>query len=191
MFQNFIKQRMAGYLRQAELFGEMRSIWQNHVWQDREATIAIINNLPSTQSSVDFALTTPVILGDLYSRYYSDRSAKKIEDTFAQHIKIAGSIVTAATAHDQAQLETLTKQWYQNADEFAKVLASLNPHYNEDEIRKMMYEHLRLILLMVSQIVNGKYSEGVNTFKQILKEAQEMADYLSKGLIAQFPDKFR
>lgn len=182
---------MAGYLRQAELFGDMRQIWSNHVWQDREATIAIVNNLPSTQSTVNFALTTPVIMGQLYAEYYSDHNAKRIQDTFSQHIKIAGDVITSAKNHDMAQLEAHTKLWYANADEFARVMSSVNPYYSENEVRKMMYEHLRLLLLMTSQIVAGNYDEGVATFNKILKDAEMMADYFSKGLIAQFPEKFR
>jgi len=182
---------MGGYIRQAELLGDMRRIWSNHVWQDREATIAIANNLPSTQSSVDFALTTPKILAELYSNFYSERSVKPVEGTLTQHIKIAGDIVTAARDENMQKLEDLTKQWYANADSFAQAMATMNPHYDEEMTRKMMYEHLRLILLMVSQIVRKNYDAGVTTFNEILTEAEQMADYFAKGIISHLPERFR
>ena len=191
MLSSFLRQRMGGYIRQAELLGDMRRIWSNHVWQDREATIAIANNLPSTQSSVNFALTTPKILGELYSNFYNEQSVKRIEDTLTGHIKIAGDIVTAARDNNMQHLEELTKQWYANADDFARVMATTNPHYDENMVRKMMYEHLRLILLMVSQIVRQNYDAGVATFNLILTEAEEMADYFAKGIIAHLPERFR
>ena len=191
MLSNFIRQRMGGYIRQAELMGDMRRIWINHVWQDREATTAIANNLPSMQASVDFALTTPKVLGELFSNFYSERSVERIEDTLTSHIKIAGDIVAAARDGDMQKLEEQTKLWHANADDFARVMAAINPHFDEEIVRKMMYEHLRLILLMISQIVRGDFAQGITTFTQNLDEVEQMSDYFAKGIIAHLPERFR
>jgi len=182
---------MQGYLRQAELFGDMRRVWAKHVWWTREVIISIINNLPSTQNSVTKLLKNPIEMADLFSPYYSDRTVKKIEDLFTTHLKMGGDITAAAAKGDMATVQTLTKQWYANADDIARLFAQINPHYSEDEVRRMMYEHLRLTLLEASSIIQGNFDTGITTFDQIQSEAEQMADYFSKGLIAQFPDSFK
>ncbi len=38
--------------------------------------------------------------------------------------------------------------------------------------------------------IGGNYAASVTTFDSIEKEALEMADYMTKGIIEQFPDSF-
>jgi len=191
MIQNFIRHKMAGYLRQAELFGDMRRVWAKHVWWTREVIISIINGLPSTQTSVDKLLKNPVEMAAIFGQYYSDATQKKIQDLFTIHLKMGGDIVTAAKAGDMAKVEDLTKQWYANADDIAKLFASINPHYELAEVRAMMYEHLRLTLLEASSYLKGDYNASIAYFDQIQREAEKMADMFAMGITKQFPDSFR
>jgi len=182
---------MAGYIRQAELMGDWRNVWSRHVWWTREVMIAILNGLPSTQSSVNKLLKNPIEMGNLFSDFYGDRTVKRIEELFTQHLKLGGDIMTAAKSGDMARVEELTKQWYANADDIAKTLSSVNPHMRYETVKEMMYEHLRLTLLEVSSYLKGDYDQSIQVFDQIQAEAQKMADYFAQSTIAQFPDRFR
>jgi len=191
MINNFIRNKMAGYLRQAELFGDMRRVWSKHVWWTREVIIAIANSLPSTQSSVDKLLRNPVEMADIFGAYYSDATTKKIQQLFTTHLQMGGDIVTAAKQGDMHKVEELTKQWYANADDIAKLFAQINPYYELSEVRSMMYEHLRLTLLEASSYLKGDYNASIAYFDQIQREAEKMADMFSMGIVKQFPDSFR
>ena len=191
MFRNLIRQHMAGYLRQAELFGDWRRVWSKHVWWTREVIIAISNNLPSTTSSVNKLLQNPKEFGAIFSQFYPERTVQRIEQLFTTHLKQGGDIVTAAHQGNMQQVEALTKQWYANADDIAKFLAQINPHFSEEELRRMMYEHLRLTLLEASQYLGEQYDQSIATFDQIQTEAEKMADYFAQGLISAFGDRFR
>jgi len=189
MFNNLIKRQMQPYLRQVELYGEMRRVWAKHVWWTREVAINILNGLPSTTVTVNKLLQNPVEMGDVFGGYYSDRSVRKIEELFTAHLKQGGDIMTAAKAGDMQKVEDLTRAWYANADDIAKFFASINSHYSESEVKRMMYEHLRLTLLEVSQMIQQKFEQAITTFDQIQKEAEMMADYFTRGIAAQFPEK--
>jgi len=180
---------METYLRQVDLYGDWRRVWAKHVWWTREVMIGILNALPSTDASVQKLLKNPLEFGDIFSQYYSDRTVRKIEKLFTEHLKQGGDIITAAKNGDMAKVEQLTKQWYANADEIAKFMSSINPHYREDEVKRMMYEHLRLTLLEVSYYLQAKYDQSIATFDQIQKEAEDMADYFARGLVSQFPER--
>jgi len=182
---------MQGYLRQAQLFGDMRRAWSQHVWWTREVAINIVNKLPGTDASVNKLLKNPQVMGNIFSDFYQDRTVKRIEELFTAHLKQGGDIMVAARDGDMAKVENLTKQWYINADEIAKMFANINPYYSQEEVRQMMYEHLRLTLLEVSTYIQGKFDQSIVYFDQIQAEAEQMADYFSQGLIKQFPDKFR
>lgn len=60
----------------------------------------------------------------------------------------------------------LNKKWYQNADDMAEAFSSINSVYPKEEIRKMLYEHLRLkeILQMSRFFVNGIVRQFPNLF---------------------------
>lgn len=191
MLQNFIKNRMAGYLKQAQLYGDWRSVWSKHVWWTREVIIAIANSLQSTQTSVAKLLKNPAEMGQIMSPYYPERSVKRFEELFTVHLSMGGDIVTAAKVGNMQRVEELTKQWYANADDIARFMASINPHFNESEIKRMMYEHLRLTLLESSHYLGGRFQASIDTFDQIQVEAQTMADYFAKGMAEQFPNEFR
>ena len=183
---------MGGYIKQAELIGEWRSVWSRHVWWTREVMLSILNSLPSTIQSVNKLLENPGEMGKLFSEFYSPAQVRQIEDLFTTHLKMGGDIMTAAKAGDMAKVEDLTRQWYANADDIARTLNSYNPrHYHYEDVKDMMYEHLRLTLIEVSSYLQGDYNKSITTFDQIQAEAQKMGDYFAQGLIAQFPNAFR
>lgn len=182
---------MQGYLRQAKLFGDWRRVWSQHVWWTREVIQSIIAGLPGTQNSVNKLLQNPYEMGAIWAEYWSDASVKRMEALFTTHLKMGGDIVTAAKAGNTQQVTELTRQWYQNADDIARALSQINPHYDMAEVQRMMYEHLRLTGLEANYILGGQFDNGIATFDQIQAEAEDMADYFAKGLVAQFPDKFR
>ena len=191
MIQSIIRNRMAGYLKQAELYGDMRSVWSKHVWWTREVIIAIANGLPSTDASVAKLLKNPSEMGAILAPYYPERTIKKFEELFTTHLSMGGDIVTAAKVGNMQRVEELTRQWYANADDIARFMASVNPHFGESEVKKMMYEHLRLTLLESSHYLQGRFEQSISTFDQIQTEAQMMADFFARGITEQFPDAFR
>ena len=182
---------MQGYLKQAELYGSMRTVWSRHVWWTREVIIAIANGLHSTDSSKAKLLKNPAEMGDVFAPYYPDRTIRKMEELFTTHLSMGGDIVSAAKAGDMVRVRDLTTAWYANADDIARFFASINPHYNESEVRKMMYEHLRLTILEATNYLQGRFDASIQTFDQIQAEAQTMADYFAQGIASQFPQAFR
>lgn len=54
----------------------------------------------------------------------------------------------------------------------------------------MLHEHLALTKTEAVNMLTGKYAEGITVFDQIEKQALEMADVMTSGIIKQFPNKF-
>jgi len=72
----------------------------------------------------------------------------------------------------------------------ADVFGSINPYYNSEELRKMLYKHLELTTQEVSMRLAGNYKADIDAFDKFEQEAISMADYFSHGIIKQFPDRF-
>ncbi len=103
------------------------------------------------------------------------------------HILIAGEILAAAKAGDQAKIQDASARWYDNANAVAAFLSAANPRqWPLDEMRSMMKEHLDLTLAEALARLHGDFAAYDRIHVQILG----MADMLSSGIIAQFPGRF-
>jgi hypothetical protein len=58
-------------------------------------------------------------------------------------------------------------------------------------MRAMMKAHLDRTLEEAVARLQGRYEDDIAAYEQIHADILEMADMLSDGIIAQFPDQFR
>ncbi|HEX5940269.1 MAG TPA: hypothetical protein VFZ12_07895, partial [Dehalococcoidia bacterium] len=70
-------------------------------------------------------------------------------------------------------------------------LATANPEeWPQDEMTSMMRDHLDLTLEEATARLTGDYAADVAAYDKIHNQILEMADMLSDGIVAQFPEKF-
>lgn len=168
----------------------MRSLWTKHVWQDREATLSIVDGLSTKQSTVNWALQTPGIIANEYRSFYDQTICNKIENLLTNHIKIAGDVITYAATGDGYNLEMAKQKWYANANSFSAYMGSLNPYTPANQVGQMMTNHLNMLSAMTTDIINGNFDQGIKVFDQVITGAEQMGDFFAKGLVEQFPNRF-
>lgn len=106
------------------------------------------------------------------------------------HLLIAAELVKAALAGNQMKAATIEKKWYDNADDIAEFLNSINPYLTKEKVRKMFYEHLALTKMEVICMITMNFKEDVSVYDRIEAEALEMADAITVSIIKQFPSMF-
>jgi len=100
-------------------------------------------------------------------------------------------VLQAAKAGDKAALDTALADWYANAQEIADFLASANPdNWEQSAVREMMKGHIDQTTAYASSVLTGDYEGAIKTYDEAAAHMAEMADALSAGIVAQFPDKF-
>ena len=176
--------------RRINLTNEFRLVWEQHVWWTRETIKSMVNSLPDVDVVTKRLLQNPADMAKIFAMFYPPMVTKKIEELITEHLEIAGALITALKAGDTAGATVENDKWYKNADEIAKIFGSINRFYSEEEVRKMFYQHLDLTKREVEELMQGKYQDSVMTFDQIEREALEMADYFSGGIMRQFSNKF-
>lgn len=173
-----------------ELRDQMRLLWEQHVYWTRMTIISIANDLPDEQATTRRLLRNAKDFETTFRNFYGARLAREFGNLITAHLVIAAELVKAAKAGNASAAANAEKRWYANADEIVAFLASINPYFSEDKLRKMWYEHLALTKAEAVAILKGNYAKSITIFDQIEQEALLMADYLSNGIIRQFPDKF-
>ena len=59
-----------------------------------------------------------------------------------------------------------------------------------EEVRRMLYEHLRLTTNEVSARLKGDYKEDIRAYDLVQKEILEMSQFFVNGIVKQFPNLF-
>ncbi|MBI4172404.1 MAG: hypothetical protein HY511_06565 [Actinobacteria bacterium] len=91
-----------------------------------------------------------------------------------------------------AKLADAQKRWTDNADEIAAFLTAANPKaWPAAGTQTMMREHLALTTKEEVARLTGRWGQDVAAYDAVYKQILHMADMLSAGIVAQFPQRFR
>ena len=170
---------------------EMRRLWEDHIVWTRLYIVSAAADLPDTEVTAQRLLRNQSDIGAAVAPFYGDEAAEALTALLQEHITGAAALLAAARSGDETAVETASADWYANADAIAAFLHTANPDYwPEDELRAEMRMHLDLTLEEATARLNGDYTADIAAYDEIHAHILRMADLLSGGIIAQFPDQF-
>ena len=174
-----------------ELRTNMRKLWEDHVTWTRNVICCLTDGLPGADQAVTRLLKNQDDIGNAIKPLYGDAAGSKLASLLHDHITIAADVVKAAKAGDNAALDATNKKWLANADEISAFLAKANPNWKEENMKKMMHEHLKLTTDEAVARIKKDYDADVAAYDKVHDEILEMSDMLTDGIVKQFPDKFK
>jgi hypothetical protein len=176
--------------KQASLKENMRFVWLQHVYWTRMLLISIAEHLKDQPDVTARLLQNPHEIANVFAKYYSAEAAEEIENLLTEHLQIGAELITALRDNQKEKAAELDKRWYINADSMAAAFSSINPHYDYNTMRDMLFTHLDLTKTEVAKRLAGQYSEDITAFGAVEKEALSMADSFTEGIVKQFWCRF-
>lgn len=171
---------------------DMRKLWEDHITWTRLVIVSIAGDLPDTQQTLDRLLKNQEDIGDAVASFYGDEAGAQLTALLKDHITIAGEILTAAKVGDTAAVDEANGRWYDNAAEIATLLSQANAEsWPLAEMQAMMTEHLDLTLAEAVAQVQGDYATSIAKYDEVHEQILHMADMLTAGIVAQFPERFQ
>ncbi len=177
-------------MNQVQLLKQMNLVWEQHIMWTRMLLISIADNLKDLEATQARLLRNPKDIADVFRRFYGIAVANKIQQLLTEHLVIGKDLIVALKNKNQEEATKLNTKWYQNADEMAEAFSSINPFYPREEIRNMLYEHLRLTTNEVNYRLQGNYVEDINSYDMVQKEILKMSQFFVNGIVKQFPNLF-
>lgn len=177
-------------MNQVQLLKQMNLVWEQHIMWTRMLLISIAENLKDLDATQARLLRNPKDIADVFRKYYGNVVANKIQQLLTEHLTIGKDLIVALKNKNQEQATMLNTKWYQNADEMAEAFSSINPFYLKEEIRNMLYEHLRLTTNEVNNRLQGNYVADINSYDMVQKEILKMSQFFVNGIVKQFPNLF-
>ncbi len=172
----------------------MRMLWEDHIVWTRQFIVSAATesgNLADIGPTTDRLLANQADIGNALKPFYGDAAGNQVTALLRDHILTAAELIAAAKAGDAAGVEAASAAWYQNADDIATALNGLNPkHWPLAEMKAHMEDHLDLTLEEAVARLQGRYADDIAAYDKIHVQILGMADMLSDGIVAQFPEKF-
>src|SRR5881394_1140474 len=85
----------------ADLRGDMRKLWTDHVVWTRDYIIAATLKQPDATAALNRLMKNQEDIGNAVAQYYGDAAGRQLTMLLKDHIAISGDIVKAAMAADR------------------------------------------------------------------------------------------
>lgn len=170
---------------------QMRELWAEHIIWTRMFIMSVADNTTDKAAVTERLLKNYDDMADAMKPYYGESKATKFGDLIEEHLLIAASLVEAAKAGNSTAAADAENKWYENADEIAAFMSSINPNWNETALMAMWHDHLKLTKDEAVARLTQDYAADIAAFDQIEVQANMMADSIALGICKQFPDMFQ
>jgi hypothetical protein len=178
--------------KQAKFQDAMRKLWEDHITWTRLAIVSIAHDLPDLPATQARLLRNQEDIGNAVKPYYGRAAGNQLTALLKEHIVGAVALLKAAKSGDQTLIKQRTDEWYANGNEISDFLHQANPrNWSQKAMRRMMKGHLDQTLSEAVNRLSGKYDADVRDYDRIHRHILMMADTLSKGIVKQFPRRFR
>jgi hypothetical protein len=172
----------------------MRKLWEDHIVWTRQYIVSaatLPGDLADIGPTTDRLLANQVDIGNALKPFYGDAAGTQVTTLLRAHILTAAQLIAAAKSGDASGVNSASAAWYANAYDIAVALHGLNPeHWALADLDAMMKDHLDLTLDEAVARLQGRYADDIVAYDRVHAEILSMADMLSDGIIAQFPNRF-
>ncbi len=168
-----------------ELNNDMRKAWTEHAFWAFAYQNSIFNELADLDDVAARLMQNAEDISEAFENYYSGSIINQLTRLLMEHSRLAGEIMISMR-DNTPDTEQLERQWFQNAENIARLLSNANAEYSYEELLQALTGHLDMLKRQMLATMNKEYENAIRLFDESLNQLLEMADYLTDGLLKQF-----
>lgn len=168
----------------AELRDAMRLAWLANIYWTRMYLMSVDANTADQQEVFERMLQTADEIVDVFAPYLPTSITRQLQNLLMEHMELTGQLIRILKTGQTADYDSLIKDWYGNANQIATLLSNQNPYFESREIRNLLLNHLDMTREEIEYQINEDYGRSIDTFRDILNQVLEMADFFGNGCSA-------
>lgn len=99
------------------------------------------------------------------------------------YIGLIDSLITAQKTGNTEEVDRITRQLYQNANDLATTISSINPYWDQNEWRTILNNNIRSTLEESTMFLTENYARNLDIFSTLMSLAESSSDYFAQGLL--------
>lgn len=173
------------------LYTTMRKLWAEHMEWTYATVSRFAANSDALQPTLDRLLQNQRDIGAAIVPYYGKAAGDKLTELLLTHIKQAVPVLEAARDGDKEALDKAVDAWYANAKQIADFLSDANPdNWPRSAMERMLKQHITQTIAYSVDLLKNDFAKSIKDYDKAREHMMKLADTLSEGIIAQFPEKF-
>lgn len=167
---------------------EMQIIINSRIfWREQAAWIksfidAEYFNLEISEEIFSHLYNIPAKFSNSLRLIFGGVIAEQYGHMLSQNIVLIRELIEAQEDNDVEAMNQIVNDLYLLADQRAAYLDSINPFWDENQWRNLLYTYLYLTIQQGNALLLGDYDGCIRLFDRLLVHADLMGDYFSSGL---------
>jgi len=127
-------------------------------------------------------MQVPVKFVTYMQEFYPEVNAEEYLQLFTTYIELISDFITALLENNAEELNQITVSLYENADNRATFLSSINPLWGFEDTQNILYVNLRSTIEEAISFLTEEYERNIDIFTRLLDQAETASDFLARGL---------
>ncbi|HML37688.1 MAG TPA: hypothetical protein PKA19_09760 [Bacillota bacterium] len=169
--------------------GQMNMIFRARMlWRDLATwmtiyLVSLYGGYPNQSAISQKLYDLPLEYGNFLKFIFGDGTAEEAIHHLSSYIITLQNLFYAQKIGDAAAAEEFAKQLYQIMDDTAEFFARINPYWQEETWRSLLYNYNKLLLEDSLTLLTEEYEKNIDVFDRILSFSSVAGDYFFEGII--------
>jgi hypothetical protein len=124
----------------------------------------------------------PYEFENIFQLIFGDAAAQGYTQLLSEHVKLIKDLIDSQLSRNDDQAGEDIQKLFKNADDRAKFLSSVNPYWNETELKNLFFTYVSRTVDEITNCLTAEYKKMIDNFDRLLVHADTMGDYFSEGL---------
>lgn len=159
-----------------------RNLWRELATWTRSLLISKAMGIGNEEEVFTRLYEIPREYASMLNLIFGNKISEDYMNLLSSQIVLINDLITAQMAGDAEKFNNNAMLLYDNADKRAAFLASINPFWDENQWRTLIYAYIYDTLEEITTFISGNYAENINIYDRLLEHASSTSDYFSEGL---------
>ncbi|HYE69099.1 MAG TPA: hypothetical protein VEA58_10850 [Anaerovoracaceae bacterium] len=144
-----------------------------------------IDRSPRAEYNAERLLAMSSDFRNTFLLFYGPELADRFNDLFTSFTARSTNVIEGFLSNNQDLINQSVRDWYNDANQLANFLASINLYWDENQWRNLLYQYIQLKLQMITSLISGDYRREIQIYDRIFDLTTTIGSYMARGLIAQ------